>query len=419
MLPNIRLPAELCDHIIDHLWDDLSALRACSLTCKDWLPSSRFHLFRNVRLRHADDVQRFRALLASTPSVALCVRKLSFSADYDGATPDGVALEDDAWVNDVVDILRLLQNVTTLALARVRWHALHEETRAAFEALSRTVHELFLFEVSFKASRDVIAFLSSFPTLRDLYFDAVSWAEDSPTPFDAPSSSSSEIQDTASRMQLSYLFLDPKSSPTLVTEWLLRRPEGSEPRLQNIQLCWRDLTDTKPLGDLLRASGASLEALQIEFPDGLPFPTADADAAGTGADAPAAADADADALADNLSLAHNTGLRALHFAGLRVDPRAPAAAGRLFPWVAAMLARVHARQLRELTFTLEVARAADLAALDWARVDALLGGEAFRGLAVAFVVTCDEDGVAADVRREIAARLPAFRLQGSLSVSCF
>ena len=97
---------------------------------------------------------------------------------------------------------------------------------------------------------------------------------------------------------------------------------------------------------------------------------------------------------------------------------APAAAARLFPWVAAMLERVHARQLRELTFALEVARAADLAALDWARVDARLGGEAFRGLGVAFVVTCDEDGVAEDVKKEIGAQLAGFQERGTLSVSC-
>ena len=97
-------PPELCDQIIDYLWDDLDSLRACSLTCYDWHPSSRFHLFRNVRLRHSDDVTRFRALLASSPGIAPCVRKLSLSADYDGSEEDGAAREDDAWVNSAAEL---------------------------------------------------------------------------------------------------------------------------------------------------------------------------------------------------------------------------------------------------------------------------------------------------------------------------
>ena len=388
----MRLPPELCDETIDYLWDDVDALRACSLTCQAWLPASRFHLFRNLRLRNADDVSRFRALLVSAPSTAQCVRKLSLSADYDGTSPDGQAREDDGWVDETTDLLPLLTEVTTLALARVRWHSLSAETRAAFEHMSRSVRQLFLFEVSFAASRDVIAFLSAFPSLRDLYFHAVSWKEDSPSPFDEQDAS--EVQ---SRMQLSYLFLDPKSSPTLVTEWLLRRP--GEPHLQTIQLCWRALADTKPLGDLLTASGAALEELRVEFP-------VDVDVTGAASDG---------ALGEHLSLAHNTSLRALHFGGL--DARV-SAARRLFPWVTAMLAQVPARRLQEVAFELAIASVADLRALDWTQIDAYLAREELRGLSVMFYVACDKDGVQEDVRREISDRLERFQTRGTLSVSC-
>ncbi|OCH84290.1 hypothetical protein OBBRIDRAFT_741816, partial [Obba rivulosa] len=45
-----RLPPELTDTIIDFLHDDDAALRACSLTCRAWLRSSRTHLFGSVSL---------------------------------------------------------------------------------------------------------------------------------------------------------------------------------------------------------------------------------------------------------------------------------------------------------------------------------------------------------------------------------
>ncbi|EKM54060.1 uncharacterized protein PHACADRAFT_60584, partial [Phanerochaete carnosa HHB-10118-sp] len=38
-------PPELFDSVIDHLHDDKAALHKCSLVCKDWVPSSTFHLF--------------------------------------------------------------------------------------------------------------------------------------------------------------------------------------------------------------------------------------------------------------------------------------------------------------------------------------------------------------------------------------
>ncbi|KAH9928499.1 uncharacterized protein BXZ73DRAFT_90570 [Epithele typhae] len=391
-----RLPPELCDETIDHLWDDIDSLRACSLTCKDWLPSSRFHLFRSVRLRHADDLTRFRALLASAPSVALCVRKLSLNADHAGIAPDGSPRVDDGWVDATAALFPLLTHLTALALARIRWHALAPATRAALTAAADSIRQLFLFDVSFAASRDVILFLSAFPALRELYFQSVSWAHDSPSPFedaDAPA----DAQEPAGRMQLSYLFLDPASSPTLVTEWLLRRPD--EPRLQTIQLCWRELANTKPVGDLLRASGASLETLHVEFPTGDTPDPAPAPPNGPGPD-PVLTFADED-----LSLAHNTALRALHFGGLDARASRAPAGRRLFPWVAAMLGALRAPRLEEVSLALEVGAPADLAALDWPRIDAGLCRDELRGLA-------------RELKRELAERLAGFRARGTLSVSC-
>ena len=406
MSPSTLLPPELCDQAIDHLWDDLDALRACSLACKDWLPSSRYHLFRSVRLRHSDDVARFRALVDSSPTTPPCVRKLSLSAEYNRSSPDGIAPEDDAWVNSAAELFPALQHVATLALARVRWHALSGRTRAAFTGLFKSVRQLSLFEVSFDASRDVIAFLSAFPTLRELYFHTVSWAMDSPAPFEPAVDGPSWVEvEGRSRMQLSYLFLDSTSSPTLATEWLLQRPGGH--KLQTVQLCWRELNSTKAVGDLLRASGSSLESLHIEFPAGLSSPSRDSDWEGG-------------TLRDDLSLAHNTNLRALHFGGLDVRAARTFVERGLFPWVTAMLSQVGSRHLQEVSFLLEVADLPDLLALDWARIDAALSREEFRGLMVMFrvCVSCDRGEIEKEVKRAIRERLGELRRRGTLCVSC-
>lgn len=266
MAGTVSLPPELVDEAIDHLWDDTQTLRACSLTCRAWVPSSRLHLFRTVRVRSAEDCVRLAALLNSSPIIARCIRKLTVSADYCGVDPDQRGLEDDGWINTAVELLTKLECVHTLALSRLRWHALTPETKHAFSRVFKTVKTLLLFEVRFHESADVLGFLSGFPELSELYFHGVSWIHESRNPFPSEWQIDSVAPGTE-QMQLSYLFLDPRSSPTLVTEWLLNHPV--EQKLRTIQLCWREMEDAKALGDLLQVSGSTLERLQVEFPSGL------------------------------------------------------------------------------------------------------------------------------------------------------
>ena len=276
MSPTVpTLPPELVDEALDHLWDDPKALKACSLVQRAWVPTTRLHLFRTVLLSSLSCTTRFTALLEQNPSIARCVRKLSITAQY--ARPDGNAdaanadraIEDDAWVNACSGLLGTLGGtgrVHTLALSRMRWSTLEPGTRAAFAQLFRSVHTLFLFEVRFAASGDVLALLDAVPRLDELYFHAVSWDRESAAPTLGTHMQVEPAQ--KEKMHLTYLFLDPRSSPTLVTEWILSHP--SEEKLRTIQLCWREMDNTKALGDLLQASGSSLERLQIEFPAGVP-----------------------------------------------------------------------------------------------------------------------------------------------------
>ena len=44
------LPSELCDLIMDFLFDDRGALCSCSLVCSAWLPTTRLHLFNTIKI---------------------------------------------------------------------------------------------------------------------------------------------------------------------------------------------------------------------------------------------------------------------------------------------------------------------------------------------------------------------------------
>ncbi len=223
-------------------------------------------------------------------------------------------------------------------------------------------------------------------------------------------------------MHLSHLFLDPRSSPTLVTEWLLSHP--SEQRLRNIQLCWCEIDNSKALGDLLQASGSALEHLTIEFPFGLPV-ECELQSFLEGICIELTISFLRKALLQNqLTLAYNTGLRSLDFGGLdaSVDASRTFLTNRLFPWVAVMLAQVRSPHLREVRFELKVPDVPDLQLLDWVRIDQELARRELEGLVVRFYVNClrRERGPAleTEVRKEIEVRLPEFRGRGILRISC-
>ncbi|KAH9944671.1 hypothetical protein B0H21DRAFT_453841 [Amylocystis lapponica] len=50
-------PPELCDRIVDFLWDERAALKNCSLTCRTWLPRSRHHLLRALTVELFKETQ--------------------------------------------------------------------------------------------------------------------------------------------------------------------------------------------------------------------------------------------------------------------------------------------------------------------------------------------------------------------------
>ncbi|KAI0784058.1 hypothetical protein C8Q75DRAFT_781165 [Abortiporus biennis] len=75
------LPAELIDYTIDFLHDDSQSLKACALTCKAWLASSRFHLFGTVTLATEKDLGIFVTFgsNAGSSQVLPYIRTLSIS----------------------------------------------------------------------------------------------------------------------------------------------------------------------------------------------------------------------------------------------------------------------------------------------------------------------------------------------------
>ncbi|TFK22216.1 hypothetical protein FA15DRAFT_657705 [Coprinopsis marcescibilis] len=83
----LRLPQELVDHVIDHLYNDFSTLKSCSSVSKAWSPTSRYHLFTKVSLKAGSSghgvtsfpsarCQRLLSVIESSPEIGGYIREL-------------------------------------------------------------------------------------------------------------------------------------------------------------------------------------------------------------------------------------------------------------------------------------------------------------------------------------------------------
>jgi hypothetical protein len=70
-----RLPPELCDMIIDFCAADTDQLRTCALVCRQWLPSSRMHLFHGISLNDRT-TSRWLEVITSNNRIASFVQSL-------------------------------------------------------------------------------------------------------------------------------------------------------------------------------------------------------------------------------------------------------------------------------------------------------------------------------------------------------
>jgi len=87
----MRIPPEIVDRIIDYVHDDVKTLTACSLIARDWVPSTRLHLFAKLSLLSEDEVARFTELDNFAPNILYYCQELTIGTnnkfDYPSAPP--------------------------------------------------------------------------------------------------------------------------------------------------------------------------------------------------------------------------------------------------------------------------------------------------------------------------------------------
>jgi hypothetical protein len=161
-------PGEIIDLIIDHLHGDQDSLQACSITCKQWLPSSRYHLFSRVLLSPFN-VDKFRKLLETAGyDIASIPFHLTLS-EFNGyiCWHEGI---DIAIANeDLRSVFNLIREVKFLRV--VRSEGLESEILSKLTG----VRELEMVDMSVSGMDDAIRLVQEIPRLQMLSMENISW----------------------------------------------------------------------------------------------------------------------------------------------------------------------------------------------------------------------------------------------------
>ncbi|KIY68471.1 hypothetical protein CYLTODRAFT_351306 [Cylindrobasidium torrendii FP15055 ss-10] len=256
-----RLPQELVDHIIDHLYDDLPTLRTCAAVCSQWLPPSRVHLFSKVQLDlgpQDGSCERLLIILDAAPQLVPCVKELrivadcSQSQDSEDAIPDSTAIFLPILLKTFTHVRRL-ELTASEAFTPASWDTLPHPIRQSFESLFHAPSLVYV-RLGLWAFRSWNLLLSMFahsPSIRGLALREIEFSDYDIGPYDGDQPMTPPL--------LEFLTLDYVECSGVQDEWA-RRPWGIDGVRE-----FRLAHSAERCGlTLLHALGDSLEHLHLK-----------------------------------------------------------------------------------------------------------------------------------------------------------
>ncbi|EMD31171.1 hypothetical protein CERSUDRAFT_119983 [Gelatoporia subvermispora B] len=237
---NVSFPPEITDRILDFLHGDVHALRNCSLTCRAWLPRSRFHLFSTMELlRQPSRLESFCAFLQSSPYISPYIEELTI----DVITPEDVSTH-------FPQILNCLHHLKVLRFyARTEMRVIEDDYTSLSLLHTLQVHG------PFATCDDLIIFLRFAPNVENLYLIA---------PYCRSATDSSRFSiDDLPRMPLKTLsLLGTRVFPPIITRWLT----SCSVCLSALSVTVLRQDDITVLNNLLEAVGGILVELELTAP---------------------------------------------------------------------------------------------------------------------------------------------------------
>ncbi|EPT03910.1 hypothetical protein FOMPIDRAFT_1115026 [Fomitopsis schrenkii] len=322
------VPPEICDYVIDHLYNDRKSLKACSLTCRDWVPTSRYHLHCEVYLHNPGLFTAFRRLLQFSPLLGSYIRALRIG------NLEKVGRADLAQIRESLPaILEYLPRLEYLCGSLLSTAASVLNTVPC----KTPVTTLCLQYCEFSALEDFARLFYSCPKLQVLELCGVSWmsgiCDSLPPNFDAPA--------------LRRLVLGRDVDHGSVIDLLLRG--GHHRRLHSLAATLSSETDAYALSVLMENIGETLTELDIEWH-------------------PIRPGLNAVFLPSALHIPPTIAVE-------RLTVRCVVSHAYSTPWVTSLLSAVDPARLT--TFALEIRLLGELDGLDWKSVESTLTSERF------------------------------------------
>ncbi|KAF8489866.1 hypothetical protein JB92DRAFT_1357219 [Gautieria morchelliformis] len=320
------LPGELIDQVIDHLHDDSPSLRACCITCRAWVPSARFHIFRNIVLsaKHADALA---VILETSPHIFPLVRSLTISG-----TSEQLHKESDYLDAVIPTIAPKLTKLKTLRFYYVTLAQQHPNVLSALIHNFSTIQELCIEGGGFNRPRDFATLIVAYPCLECLDVSRIWWR--SATPERHCENVFQEYPDLLSRLRCITL----NNLPLGVINWMSSYHHVLPVHTVTVNQSSRIfIHEIQQMARLFQLIGSSLEHLtfciyQYNLEPLEVSPPIDAILEKTNMDL----------------LSFNTRLRTLTFNNLLLDtPSTPT-----YPWLPVLLSQVTFRYIEEISFVL-------------------------------------------------------------------
>ncbi|KZT73705.1 hypothetical protein DAEQUDRAFT_808333 [Daedalea quercina L-15889] len=406
--PIYDLPCELRDRVIDLLHSDRQSLKACTLTCRAWLPRARFHLFRTISIDRGHAGDAFARLLQSSPAIAAYMQDIEINGSLGGSNwwtadshkgmvrwptlgpPTRTHTETDMtaadiWLHCVLpEDTRLLARVKSLRISAL---PLSHTLTATLQPHFQHIRVLSVDGCKALAFSDFTAFLRAFPRIDSLRLLAIQWL---------PRSSSPSEGSPRSYSRLRFLELSHKVDAAPFLYWMIE--EGIHTDLTALSCSISGQKCASAVSQLLKTVGPTLERLVIGFRE-----TGDT----------------ADVLRRSaLELTHSTGLRSIRIQCSTISLTLLHSSYRpSLSWIVILLSTANSAQLKELTISIY---ASDLCALNMEGLDVVLSHARYAGLErVVFEIDFQKHPVDKWQISCVGTRMAAVRKKGLLRFVTF
>ena len=164
------------ENIIDHLWDDVQALRSCSLTCRAWLPRSRFHLLYAIRIYDRKQLDALYDTFERYPQRRLLVHSVTTAPKRLKGDPGPVIEVFPLALLSQSPNLRCwkIDQTTTKVVKQREMLSFHPTTFTRLRCSS--IDELHLTSLRFKSDTELLRLVLALPLLRKLLCDDLHFA---------------------------------------------------------------------------------------------------------------------------------------------------------------------------------------------------------------------------------------------------